>query len=88
LSIPAEHVSHEKSEYGSDKATTPFVTSPESDELAIALVASEGEESPDGWTDDIAVGPSDTITWTELPCTDGILDGTTVEPATPFAIGE
>jgi hypothetical protein len=78
--------------YGPEQVSTPFISPSENDELTAALVASLGDESPDGWTDDIAVGTSDatttdTITWAEQPCTDGTLEGTTVEPATPFDVG-
>ena len=78
--------------YGPSRISTPFLSPSANTELTVALIASGGEEWPDGWNGDIKVGQTDatttdTITWTELPCTDGTLEGTTVEPATPFAIG-
>ncbi len=65
-----------ENEYGPNMLTTPYL-SPSSDAaLDLALLASHGQESPDGWSDDIAVGASDeattdTITWGEQPCTAG-----------------
>ena len=79
--------------YGIAQSSKPYLSPSDYDELTAALVASLGEESPDGWTGDITKGTSDatttdTITWADLPCTDGTIEGTELEPATPFAIGE
>jgi hypothetical protein len=75
-------------EYGPNRVSTPFLSQSSHEDLEAALLASLGNESPDGWTHHIAVGTTDTITWLDLPCTDGTLEGTELEPATPFAIGE
>jgi hypothetical protein len=56
--------------YGPGQESTPFVSQTDYDAIITATLGG-AETSPDGWTGDIAVGSSDTITWLILPCTDG-----------------
>ena len=93
--IPCQYIptmSATENTYGPQKRAEPFVSPSDYTLLTAALVLSLGDESPDDWSEKIEVGASDatttdTIAWSDLPCTDGTLEGTTVEPATPFSIG-
>ena len=67
--------------YGPGQQPEPSVSAADYATITAAILAG-AESSPDGWTDNIAVGNSDTITWTVLPC----IVGKEVVPdvATPY----
>jgi hypothetical protein len=54
--------------YGAQQVSTPFVSGSELIAIEAALLLPEAGSSPDGWTDSLAVGPTDHVTWSILPC--------------------
>ena len=53
--------------YGASQSRTPFFSSADSEAISL-LLAAGAEESPDGWTDGIGVGPTDQVSYAEEPC--------------------
>jgi hypothetical protein len=74
-------ISSTDNKYGPGQQPEPFVSAADYVTITAAILAG-AESSPDGWTDNIAVGNSDTITWAALPC---IVDEEVVpDVATPY----
>ena len=70
--------------FGPSKVTTPLLAQAEYDTIQLVLATPGTKTWPDGWTDDLAVGTTDSVSWATLPCQ--LADQTTpvFDVATPF----